>query len=207
MLALLALLLAQPGPAAAPADVAGAIAAALAIPGARAEVGEIRASGPACAVERAEALRPVSGTGEVPVRLAGRDPAGAPCERFAWARVRVLAPALRTTRVVRAGEPIAAAVVPAEAEVRAGRAPLAALPAGALAARALRAGDSVFEEDLAHGPPPGAAVEVLVRAGAVELTQVGHAVACARGLACALLPGGRRVEGRYDGTRIIVEAP
>src|SRR5512142_122909 len=132
----LALALALVAAAACPAgqEVAcAAVAAGLAVRGGHAEVAAVRAaSGGACAADAAEALRPVVGSGEVALRLTGARADGARCEGFAWARVRVLAPALVLTRTVAAGEPLAAAVTPADAEVRTGQAPpLSALPEGA----------------------------------------------------------------------------
>jgi hypothetical protein len=50
-------------------------------------------------------------------------------------------------------------------------------------------------------------VEVVVRAGDLEITREARAVPCVRGRACALLPGGRRVEGRLLDGRILVEVP
>lgn len=199
--AALALLLAAATPEA-------AVAAALALPGARAEVADVRAAaGRGCAPERWEAMKPVIASGAVALRLAGRDASGARCEGFAWAKVRVLAPALVALRAVRRGEPLAGAVAPGEAEVVAGRAAVAALPPGALADRALRAGAPIDAGAIRAGPLPGQPVAVVIRAGAVTLEQTGRAVACPRDRACAVLPSGRRVEGVLDGGRLLVEAP
>ncbi|HTN54122.1 MAG TPA: hypothetical protein VML50_17065 [Anaeromyxobacter sp.] len=201
MAALLALLLALPT-----ADAA--VAAALARPGARAEVEEVRRSaGRGCQAERFEALRPVEASGQVPLRVEGRDAAGAPCQAWVYARVRVLAPALLLDRPLEAGEPLEGAVRLAEVEIRAGRAPLAALPPEACAARPLRAGHPLEPSDVREGPAPGAPVAVVVRAGEVELTAEGVVAPCERGRACAVLPSGRRVQGRYAAGRILVEAP
>jgi hypothetical protein len=149
----------------------------------------------------------VDASGQVALRFTGRDGHGAPCEGWAWADVKVTAPALRVARDLRAGEPLAGAVAPAVVELLPARRAVAALPDGAVAARPLRAGAALLLSDLRVGPRPGDAVVVLVRAGAVELERTGRAVPCPRDRACALLPGGKRVEGRYLAGRIVVEAP
>jgi len=192
-----------------------AVAAALAGPGARAEVLGLSATTPRDCVPAAwSATRPVSASGAVALRFDGRDGAGARCEGFAWAEVRLRAAGLRLVREVRSGEPLAGAVAPAEVPLEAGRHPAPALPPGATAVRALRAGAVLEEGDLRVGPAPGDPVTVAVRAGELELTVQGRALACGRGrgsaasaCAAALLPGGRRIEGRWDGARIAVEAP
>jgi flagella basal body P-ring formation protein FlgA len=187
-----------------------AVAAALAAPGARAEVLAVRPS-PGCAAETFEARGAVEASGEVPLRTSGRDLRGAPCAGAAWASVRVLAPALVVARALREGESLEGAVALAEREVRAGRHPLTALPPGATATRPLRPHDALAPGDVRVGPRPGEPVAVLVRAGPLELERTGRAVPCAREAeavhACALLPGGRRVEGRLLAGRILVEAP
>jgi len=202
----LAVLLASP-PRAIPAAVSEAILAGAA-PGARVELVDLRpAAGPACAPDRARALAPVSASGRVALRLEGRDARGAPCEAWAWARVRVFARALVAARAVRAAEPLAGAVSESEVELAPGRAPVVALPEGAVAARALPAGAPLDPAAIQAGPRPGEPVQVIARAGALEVAQPGRAVACARGRGCALLPSGRRVEGRLEHGRIVLEAP
>ncbi|HET7754926.1 MAG TPA: hypothetical protein VFK85_13540 [Anaeromyxobacteraceae bacterium] len=186
-----------------------ALTAALSVPGARAELVTLRPSLPAgCAAVTLEAPRPIASSGDVPLRARGVQPAGAPCEGWAWARVRVVAPVPVSTRALAEGEPIDAnAWRLAEREIAAGRAPLAAIPAGSTASRRIPAGAPLDEVDLRLGPPPGEPVTVLVRAGALSVEQPARAIACHRGRACALLPSGRRVEGTFDGARLVVEAP
>jgi flagella basal body P-ring formation protein FlgA len=189
-------------------SVSDAIAAALAVPGARAEVRNVRiTAGSACRPARAEVLRPVSGSGEIPLRLTGAGPDGRACEAFGWASVRVTATALILSRAVATGEPLQDAVTQGEIELRSGQAPLAELPAGARAARALAAGAPVLASDVRTGPAPGEPITVLVRAGGLEITQAGRALPCPRGRSCALLPGGRRVEGRFEDGRLVLEVP
>jgi hypothetical protein len=203
---LLALALTVPGAANPPAAVRAALSRALAIPGSRLEVSNYSASlPPGCSVSEAEALRPVVASGQAPLRLRG---AGrVPCEGWGWARVRVFARGLVTSRSVREGEPVSSAMVAAEMEVLPGRTPLTALPPGAVASRAIAAGAAIEPGSLRVGPAPGEPVAVMLRVGDVSVEQTGRALSCARGRACALLPSGRRVEGAFDGTRIQVELP
>ncbi|HYD40177.1 MAG TPA: hypothetical protein VEB43_05065 [Anaeromyxobacter sp.] len=191
-------------------SAAAAIAAAVAVPGARAEVREVRrTAGATCPARHAEVLRPVTGSGEVPLRFAGAAPDGRACQAFGWASVRLTAPGLVAVRTIRAGEPLEGAVAPDTVELRAGRAaPLAAVPPGGRAARTLAAGTAILGDDVREGPRPGEPITVVVRIrGGLELSQDGRAVPCARGRACAVLPGGRRVEGRPEGGQLILEAP
>jgi hypothetical protein len=208
-LSLLATLPARATPPAA-ATAAQAVDAALAVPGARAEVVEVRATaGASCPMARVEALRPVTGSGEVPLRFTGTGDDGRACQGFGWARVHVTAAGLVAARTVRAGEPLADAVAPGEIELRPGRPPpLGALPPGARAARTLAAGAPVLGDDVRAGPGPGEPITVVVRiGGGLEITQDGRAIPCTRGHACAVLPGGRRVEGRFEDGHLLLESP
>jgi len=185
-----------------------AIADAVSTAGARAEVMAVRgATPPGCAAARWDVPKPIEASGPVALRFSGRDGSGAACEGWAWADVRVYATALRLAHEVRDGERLEGAVEPAVAEVVRGRRMLTSLPPGATAARALRPGTFLAEADLRTGPRPGDPVTVLVRSGAVELSLAARAVPCTRDRACALLPSGRRVEGRWAGDRIEVETP
>lgn len=193
-----------------PQAAAAAVAAAVAVRGARAEVEQVQVTrGAGCAAAQVEALRPVIASGAVPLRFTGTAAGGEACQGFGWARVRLTAPGLVTSRAVPAGEPLADAVTPGEVELRPGRAaPLAVLPAGARAGRALAAGAPVLGDDVRAGPRPGEPVTVVVRiGGGLEIAQDGRALPCPRGRACALLPGGRRVEGRYEDGRLLLESP
>ena len=182
--------------------------AALAITASRAEVLAVEGTLPAaCARARAEVPRPVTASGRVAARLTG--PAGAPeaCDRWAWLRVRVTAPALVTTRELADGASLEGAVRLEEREVTPGRAWLAHLPEGATAARALPVNTALDEALLRLGPRPGEPVAIVMRAGALSVEREGRAVPCRRGRACALLPSGKRLEGTWHGGRIEVESP
>ncbi|HYS80362.1 MAG TPA: hypothetical protein VEM76_06605 [Anaeromyxobacteraceae bacterium] len=183
-----------------------AVQAALALPGARAELLRVDGAPARCEARRAEVPHPVAASGRVALRLSGSDASGRACEAWVWAEVRLRAPVLVTTRSVASGEPLQGAVATAEREVRPGRTPLAALPEGARADHALPAGTALDDGALRVGPRPGEPVTVLLRAGALAVEQRGTAISCRRGRACALLPSGRRVEGTWHGGRIELEA-
>jgi hypothetical protein len=186
----------------------GAATAALALPGAEVEVSEVRVGqGAGCAAETWEAMKPVDASGPAGLRFEGRDARGAACQGFAWARLKVTAPAVVTTRALREGEPLEDAVALSPREVRPGRRPLAELPPGAVAQRALAAGAALEAESVRVGPRVGEPVTVVLRLGALSVEQPGRAVPCARDHACALLPSGRRVEGHLVAGRLLVESP
>jgi hypothetical protein len=185
-----------------------AVAGALSVPGARVELHGVRtSSGAGCTAEAWETLRAVEASGAAPLRFSGRTAAGAPCQGYAWGRVQVLAPAAVTTRALREGEPLEGAVGTEERQVLPGRQVLASAPAGASAARRLPAGAVLDEAAIRTGPAPGAPVTVRLRLGALSVDQPGRALPCPRDRACALLPSGRRVEGRYQDGHLLVETP
>jgi len=191
-----------------PAPVLDGLSRATAVPGARVEVVDWQPSlPPACTVDRAAPPGTLAGSGRVAVRLSGTRPGGGPCDGWGWARVRLFAPGLVSARAIQPGEPLAGSVATEEREVAAGRAPLSALPAGAVADRALRAGQAIEPRDLRTGPRPGEAVSVVIRLGSLEVEQPGHAVPCSRGRACAVVPSGRRLEGSWRDGRLVVESP
>jgi len=185
----------------------GAVEATLAA-GRRAEVSAPRvAAGVDCHPGSWETLRPAEASGATALRFTGATAAGAPCEGFAWAQVRVLARAPVAARSLSDGEPLDGAVAWEEREVQAGRRPLAEVPPGATATRRLAAGALLDEAAVRLGPRPGEPLPVLLRVGALTVEQPGRAVPCPRGRACALLPSGRRVEGRLADGRLLVEIP
>jgi hypothetical protein len=191
-----------------PPPLRAAVSEALALPGARAEILELAGSLPArCTLTRAELPGPITSSGRVAVHLFGAGVPGRSCVGWAWARVRVTAPSLVTTRAVVEGDPLAAAVAVSEREVQPGKAPLSALPEGAIAARALSAGVPLDETLLRVGARPGETVAVVLQAGALSVEQQGRAIACRRGRVCALLPSGRRVEGIWHEGRIVLGSP
>ncbi len=201
--ALLTLLSAAAAGPAPPGAVSAAVRGALALPSARAEVREVRGALPAgCALRAAEVARPITASGRAAVRLLG---AGSGCEAWAWADVEVIAPVLVTTRALAAGSPIAGATAIEERPIAAGRPYLDAPPEDAVTSRPLPAGAPLDAGSLRIGPSPGEPVKVLFRTGALEVESSGRSVACHRGLACAVLPSGKRVEGAWHGGRIVLD--
>jgi hypothetical protein len=185
-----------------------AVASALALAGAEVEVSEVRLSqGAGCSAATWETLKPVESSGPAGLRFDGTDAHGSPCQGYAWARVRVLAPAAVTTRALREGEPLDDAVALASREVLPGHHALGGVPAGAVAGRALPAGTALEPSSIRVGPRLGGPVTVVLQLGSLSVEQPGRAVPCARDRACALLPSGRRVEGRLVAGRLLVEAP
>jgi hypothetical protein len=192
-----------------PASVASVLSTSLAAPRARLELLELHPSLPAGCVSHAVHFeRRLSASGRYAVKLAGNDSSGGPCQGWAWARVRVLTRVIVTTRSVKNGEPLGSAVLEEEREVLAGHTPLEALPEHALAAQSLKPGlllEPFHVRSLA--PAPGEPVTVVARSGEVSIVQHGRAVPCARGRSCARLASGKRVEGRLEQGRLVVEVP
>jgi hypothetical protein len=185
-----------------------ALAGALAVPGARVELDGVRTTiGAGCAAEAWESMKPVEASGSAALRFSGRSASGAECQGYAWGKVRVLAPTVVTARELRQGDRLDGALATEEREVLPGRRTLDAAPAGATAARRLAAGAVLDEASIRQGPAPGGPVVVVIRAGALSVEQSGRAVPCVRGRVCAVLPSGRRVEGRLEDGRLLVEVP
>ncbi len=192
----------------APRAVETALARALALSGSEIRLADYRPRLPiTCLVSRAEAAKSITASGHVAVHLFGRDASGRDCEGWAWATVHVFSRVLVTSRAVREGEPLEGAVRTDTREALEGRNALVELPGKAVAARSLPAGQALLESDQRTGPRPGDTLDVVIRVGAVEVEQVGHAVPCVRGRTCAVLPSGKRVEGNYQKGRLLVEAP
>ena len=145
-------------------------------------------------------------SGRIPIRLSGSLPDGERCGGWGWVMARLFAPALVASRALPAGAPFKGAVTQQERELRTEQLPLVQLPADAVSARAIAAGQVLEERDLRVGPVLGQDVTVLLRLGAIRVEQVGRAVPCARGRACAQMPSGKRVEGTWQGGRIHVES-
>ena len=186
-----------------PAAVDQALATALAVPGARLDVRSYQpASSVNCPVTQASLEQVVEGSGRYPVKVSGRG-----CAGWAWVELKVFANVLVTTRAVRAGENLEGAAVSQDREVRPGRQP-AANVTGAKAARPLTRGQLIEKEHVEQaGPPVGAPVKVIVRAGALSIAQNGRIVSCGRGRTCAVMPSGKHVEGLIVEGQLIVEAP
>ncbi len=79
---------------------------------------------------------------------------------------------------------------------------------GSVADRSLGAGQMI-EADAVRAPglKTGENVKVLIVSGALAIEQTGHAIPCARGKSCALLPSGKHVEGTLVDGRLMVPLP
>jgi hypothetical protein len=188
-----------------------ALSAAVTIPGARADIvaldrpaGECVTTGPRMHVE---IPRPIDGSGRIAVKLIGSRTGGATCEVWAWARVRIFAQVPVARRAVREGDALVPATQMEEREIKSGHVP-ATLTEGATADRSLGAGQ-IVEADFVRAPGlrPGELVKVLIVSGAMAIEQTGHAVPCARGHNCAVLPSGKHIEGTFVGGRLMVQLP
>ena len=198
-----------------------ALSAAVTISGARVDIvafdlpappprspGNCLTSGPDGHIETS---RPIDGSGRVAVRLTGSRSGGATCEVWAWARVRMFAKVPVTRRAVRAGETFASAAATEEREIKSGHVPAtweAVVANGSVAGHSLGAGQ-VIEADAVRAPGPraGESVKILIVSGALAIEQIGHAVPCARGKSCALLPSGKHIEGTLVDGRLMVQLP
>lgn len=202
---LLALSPSTPPPPALPRSVAAALEAALTVPGGRIVAREYRPSGPArCAPLEASVPTAIAGSGRYAVKIAGGG-----CTGWAFVRIEVFAPTAVTTRKLAAGESLDGNISVSELALPPGRVPFVPAP-GATAARAMPIGRLIVASDVrsaASALSAGAPVRVVVRSGLVQLEQTGRFVPCGSGRGCAVLPSGKHVEGRLEGTQLIVEAP
>jgi hypothetical protein len=191
-----------------PPAVQTAIEAAAKVDGARVEVTRLATQGThGCAIARAEVALPIEGSGRVTLRMAGQGRDGRACSGWGTATVKVLAPAPVALRPVRTGESLDGAIDWAEREVLPGRAPVL-VPAGAVATRPLTPGQLVDASSFrVRGPAVGEPIKVRVVLGAIAVEQVGRVTSCGLGKACASLPSGKHVEGRFVDGKLVVEVP
>jgi hypothetical protein len=157
-------------------------------------------------VERARAERPITGSGLVPLHVEGRAQGGGSCTGGAMVSVRVTASVWVTARAVSAGEAVGPLAARREREVRSGQTVLVQLPEGATAARQLQAG-ALLEPSLLSDPgwTQGGPVRVVLRGNGITLVEQGRIAPCVVGRACAVLRSGRKVEGRREGSELILE--
>jgi hypothetical protein len=189
-----------------PSQVTEAASRALAVKGGRVEVVNYQpAMPPGCQLTSVE-LPPLTHSGRYAARLSGEQETSKACQGQAWIQVRVWATALVTQRAIRPGETLEGAVTPQEHEQLAFRELLSALPPGAIAARAIAGGAVLEPSHLRVGPETGGSLTVVVNSGSVRLEQVGRRVACGGQKVCAILPTGKRVEGRLENDELLVEA-
>ena len=181
--------------------VVAALASAVTVPGARVES---RLGRPSERVVRHPARRhprrgraTLDGSGRIAVKLIGKRGRGDACEVWTWAKVKVWARVPVTQRAVAAGQPLAPAVTYTERGIRAGHVPAQIAP-GAVANRWLPAGRMIEAGQLrAAGPTPGKPIKIVIKSGSLVIEQDGSVVPCVRDRACAVLPSGRRLEGRH----------
>jgi hypothetical protein len=184
-----------------PPPVALAIRSAAAVPGAVVELSGYRASPASCVAREARVDRPYFVSGEVMARFTGQDSRG-PCSGAALVHATVRAQVWVAAKAARSGDLIEA--VQAEREVRVE--PLAGLPEGARAARAIAAG-SVIDAGLLQDAagPAGSKIQIELHDGSLRIATSGRVVPCSRGKSCALLESGKHVEGLFRGGVLIVE--
>jgi flagella basal body P-ring formation protein FlgA len=126
---------------------------------------------------------------------------------WGWVRFEVWAPAAFTTRPVRAGEPLQAALTVEDREIRSGHAAYVP-PPGALAARDLPRGTVLQAAHVAGATlASGESVKVMVMSGPLAIEVQGRAISCGVGRLCAVLPSGRHVEGHLQEGRLLVDVP
>jgi hypothetical protein len=192
-------------PASLPPAVAAALDAALAVPGGRIVAREYRASGPArCEPGQASVPTPIAGSGRYAIKISG-----AGCTGWAFVQLDVFAPTAVTTHKLAPGDSLDGNTTVTEVALPPGRGAFFPAP-GATASRVLPAGRLIAAADVrAAGPSlaAGAPVRVIVRSGLVQLEQTGRFVPCGSSRACAVLPSGKHLEGRLEGSQLIVEAP
>lgn len=185
-----------------PGEVSESLSRALVLPSAR--IVPVRFTMPGeCRVASASVPRPIDGSGRVAVKLTGRG-----CSGWAWVELQVWAETSVTTRVVRAGELLAAASRVVEREIHSGSIPFIA-PADAVASRTLPMGSAIQPSDVSRTSVSlGDSVKVIFLSGAVAIETQGRRSSCLRGRDCAVLSSGRHVEGHLDESgRLIVEVP
>jgi len=178
--------------------------------GAEVQVAEYRESLPrGCLVQVAE-IGAVSRSSAVPLRLRGRDDQRRrPCSGWGMAQVTLIATVAVASRAIPEGHPLEGAVRLERRELRGSARPAPELARGAMAARAIAAGQVIDEAAVAPAGVrrPGEAITVLVAQGPLRIERPGRLLPCGRGRGCALLPGGARVEGTLEGNRLLVEVP
>jgi hypothetical protein len=155
-------------------------------------------------------LSPVDHSGPVVVDVEDRT---GQCRARVVVDVRVERSVLVVSRPIEAQQVLADAVALSWREVSRHQQAVASLPDGAIARRALMAGQLLVADDLATpGPTAGDAVKIVLRRGELRLVRSAVATPCAastdRRLHCARLPNGRLVHGVFrEGVIELTESP
>jgi hypothetical protein len=182
-----------------------AIRGSLASPAVGLEIVEVRSPvwPRGCVAASAKVERPIASSGRYPVKLEG-----AGCHGWIWVSVKVVANVRVATRALKPGDPLAEGTTLGPREITQGHTPLVDLADGLIAAAPIAAGQLIEPHQVRQsGTAPGESVQVEVHSGSVSILQSGRAVPCVRGRACAVLPSGRRLEGRIQNGRLVVEIP
>jgi hypothetical protein len=155
-------------------------------------------------------LSPVDHSGPVVVDVEDRT---GQCRARVVVDVRVERSVLVVSRPIEAQQVLAAAVALSWREVSRHQQAVVSLPDGAIARRALMAGQLLVADDVATpGPTAGDAVKIVLRRGELRLVRSAVATPCAastdRRLHCARLPNGRLVHGVFrEGVIELTESP
>jgi hypothetical protein len=163
---------------------------------------------PGCAVGEAKPLGQILGSGEITLKLDGRDARGHDCFGWSWAQDRVFSRALVTTRRLATGEALAGAYEFRERELLAGHTFVRDAAPDAVAAYAIQP-DLILEPQNVRSPAqiPGRTIVVELRYGDLTVETQGRTVPCSLDAACALLPSGKRVSGAWTNDRLEVTLP
>jgi flagella basal body P-ring formation protein FlgA len=161
---------------------------------------------PQCSLVSVQSSQPIVATGRYAIKVMGRSGSGTRCEGWAWANIRVLAKVIIATQRIEPGELISPnSVRTEEREKKTGQKLVQDIPSNAKASTLLLSGTVLENHHLRIGPAIGESVEVEVRTGQVSVVQTGRVVPCPAGRLCAQLESGKRLEGRYQNGRLVVE--
>jgi hypothetical protein len=161
-----------------------------------------------CAIGEAKPLGQILGSGEITLKLDGRDARGHDCFGWSWAQDRVFGRALVTTRRLATGEALAGAYESRERELLAGHTFVRDAAPDAVSAYAI-ASNLILEPQNVRSPAqiPGRTIVVVLRSGDLIVETQGRTVPCALNAACAQLPSGKRVSGTWTNDRLEVTLP
>ncbi|MBM4279556.1 MAG: hypothetical protein FJ137_01945 [Deltaproteobacteria bacterium] len=160
-----------------------------------------------CVPAKATPLSPLDRSGPAVVDVEGT---GDGCSARVVVDVRIEQPVLVVQRAAATGAALADVTAVELREMQSHQRAVATLPDGATARRALAPGRVLVDDDLAlPGPAPGAAVKVVLQAGALRLVRTAVAMPCAgtvdRRHHCARLPNGRQVHGVFAAGALHIE--
>jgi hypothetical protein len=190
----------------APAFLRDTLAAGLGS-GAEVVVVEYRPTLPAgCIPSEASLAGRLDGAGRGLLRLTGTNGRGARCDGYASVRAQVSMPVWVVGAPVAKGEAVGDRATKTLRPRTAGQ-PVIDLDPAARAATFLPAGTILEPRHLvrADAPQAGTDIAVVVADGRLTVTAKGRVVACGNDRTCALMPGGRKVEGTMRNGKLYVE--